>query len=107
MDHMMDPRAPTALKNHWSSTAGVIGFVVAIVLGLASDIQPNVVIRILCPTGVVFARLLGLFHIGISYGWSLMLLVAVTGAGNAFWYMLVTEAVRLSIADLKSRLHPL
>jgi hypothetical protein len=85
----------------------VFGFVVAIVLGLASDIQPNFVIGILCPSGVILARLLGLLHLGVSYGWTLMLLVAVGAVGNAFWYMFVTEAVRLLIAKSKSRTNPL
>lgn len=79
----------------------MFGFVVAIVLGLASDIQPNFVIGILCPTLVILARWLGLFHIGVSYGWTLMLFVAVDAVGNALWYMLVTEAVRLLIAEFK------
>jgi hypothetical protein len=101
-----NPRAPTALKNDWSSTAGLFGFVVAIVLGFASDIQPNFVIGILCPTGVILARLLGLFHVGVSYGWTIISLVAVDAIGNAFWYMLVTEAVRLLLAELNFRRRP-
>lgn len=103
---MTDPRAPAALKNQWSGTAGVFGSIVAIVLGLTSDIKPNFLRGILCPTEVILARLLELFHVGVSYGWSLTLLVAIDALGNAFWYMLVTEAVRLLIAELKSRTHP-
>ena len=90
------------MKNHWSSTAAVFGFVVAIVLILASDIPSNFFIGILCPPPIIFGGLPRLFNFTSFPTLAIVLLVAISAAGNAIWYMLVTETLRLLITKLKS-----
>lgn len=75
---------------------------VAIMLAFVNDIPANFLIGILFPTGFIFGGLLRLFHFSTFPTWAMVLLVALSAAGNAVWYMLVTEALRLPIEKLKS-----
>ena len=93
------------MKNRWSPTAGVVGFVFAVILCSASDIKLNFFLGILCPAPVILGFLLRSFHFHSSVvpTWFIILEIAISAAGNAIWYMLVAETFRLLIQKIRLR----
>jgi hypothetical protein len=84
------------VKNHWSANAAVLGVLVTLLLATVSDIPPTFVVGLFCPSGLILAGAINLPHVSFSQ-WMLFFLIPIDAVGNALWYMLLAEALRLLI----------
>jgi hypothetical protein len=90
------------MKHRWSPTAALVGVLIAVELGVISDVEPTLLVGIMCPPLVMIGALLRLFHADLIATWAILVFIALSAAGNAFWYMLIIETVRLIFERLKS-----
>ena len=93
------------MKNQWSPVAGGTGFLVAVMLASATDIPDAYFVRVVCAGPALLGQLLRLFGLGLpaSY-WISVPLVLVGAFGNAAWYMILSEAMRLPLEHLLARI---
>jgi hypothetical protein len=84
------------VKNQWSRTAAAIGFLVALFLGIATDVPDTYLIRVIAAGPALIAQFIRLFGLTFAPSFRNIALLVVLGAiGNAVWCMIVAEAVRM------------
>jgi hypothetical protein len=88
--------------HRWSPTAAYIGVLVTIALAIPSDIDPSFLVGLLCPPVVIIRVAVQLVPAGELSTLSILIFVAVSAAGNAFWYTLLAETSRLAFERLRA-----
>jgi hypothetical protein len=99
------------VKNRWSPIAGVVGFLLAIPLSDNNN-PPSYLLGVLCPTPFILGWIMLMFHLSgeFSISWwgvvNVIVFVFVVFVfvffGNAVWYMMIVEAVRLLLGKLSA-----
>jgi hypothetical protein len=79
-----------------------MGFLSALALLIPTDIGPTTVVGVFCPPFVVVAAAIRLLKIDQLPVNAYRMLAILTAAGNALWYMLLIEAIRMSLLKLSS-----
>jgi hypothetical protein len=87
-----------AVTHKWSPTAGVAGFTLTISLCMVSDIRIGPALAVLFPAPVILGRLFEWVHlVGQPRWWMILLAILLSAIGDALWYMLLAETLRLLV----------
>ena len=72
-----------------------------VLLAILSDVGPGMFFVPICPSMVILSWVVEQFHPSNFPTWSASVFLAAVAAGNAAWYMLLVETVRMLIARVR------
>lgn len=99
---MENQPADRGVRNQWSPTAGIIGLLLTLGLGMISDFPFSGFFAILFPAPAILGRVIGLFdHVQI---WAILPFFLVSAVGDAIWFMMIAETFRLLVRQWRSSL---